>query len=82
MKKIMITVENAKLTPFDTDVSKYLTDNEAIADYIDYILEDGDEKDFQCALKNIAKAKGMVSITQDYLYTLFKSFRDRQIKAL
>jgi probable addiction module antidote protein len=72
--------DDIKLAPFDTDVSKYLTDDEAIADYIDYILEEGDEKDFARALKNIAKAKGITSITQDTLYMLFKGLKNRQTK--
>ncbi|MDR2099761.1 MAG: putative addiction module antidote protein [Campylobacteraceae bacterium] len=65
MEKITITADDAKLTPFDTDISKYLTDDEMIEFYLNQVLEDGNEAEFKRALGYIAKAKGMSAISKD-----------------
>jgi probable addiction module antidote protein len=49
----------------DTDASKYLTDDETITGYLNYILKEGDEIDFKRALGYIAKAKGITSIAKN-----------------
>ena len=41
------------------DISKYLDSEEAIAEYLSQVLEDGDNDEFIRAIGHIAKAKGM-----------------------
>ncbi|MDR2399292.1 MAG: putative addiction module antidote protein [Endomicrobium sp.] len=65
MEKITITKDDAKLSPFDTDISKHLTDDEMIKFYLNQVLEDGDEAEFKRALGYIAKAKGMTTIAKE-----------------
>jgi DNA-binding phage protein len=72
MEKITITTDDAKMAPFDTDVSKELTDNETIKGYLKYILEQGDIKDLEMALKDIAKAKG-VRVTHNSISNILKT---------
>jgi probable addiction module antidote protein len=60
-----ITADDAKLSQFDTDVSKELTDDETIERYLNYIVENGDETDLKMALGDIAKAKGMTTVAKD-----------------
>ncbi|CUV65319.1 Putative addiction module antidote protein [Sulfurovum sp. enrichment culture clone C5] len=52
-----------KLTHFD--MSKYLDSNEAIEEYLNQVLEDGDNTEFIRAIGYIAKAKGMSAIAKD-----------------
>jgi DNA-binding phage protein len=82
MKKTakMITADDAELSLFDTDVSKYLVDDKVIADYLNYILENGDEIDFKRALNNIAKAKGVITKNVD-IFQVLKGFRITSISA-
>ncbi|CAM4130571.1 addiction module antidote protein [Corynebacterium belfantii] len=46
------------------DASKYLTDDEAIRDYLAIALEDGDTKTIQLVLRDIAKAQGMSELAR------------------
>ena len=52
-----------KLTQFD--MSKYLDSDEAIEEYLDQVLADGDNAEFIRAIGYIAKAKGMSAISKD-----------------
>lgn len=51
------------LRPFD--VSSYLDSDEAIAEYLSSVLEDGDNDEIIRAIGHIAKAKGMSQIAKD-----------------
>lgn len=46
------------------DIVKYLDSDEAIAIYLNEILETGDSNDFIVALGDIARAKGIAEIAQ------------------
>jgi probable addiction module antidote protein len=50
------------LVPFD--MSAILDSEEAIAEYINQVLEDGDADELLRAIGHIAKAKGMAQIAQ------------------
>lgn len=52
------------MTYREFDASKYLTDEEAIAEYLAVALEDNDADVFLAALGDIAKARGMTQIAQ------------------
>lgn len=52
-----------KLTKFD--MSKYLNSNEAVEEYLNQVLADGDSGEFIRAVGYIAKAKGMSAIAKD-----------------
>lgn len=52
-----------KITPFDA--SDYLTNDEAIAEYLNAVLEENDSALLIAALGDIAKAKGMTQIAKD-----------------
>jgi probable addiction module antidote protein len=52
-----------KTTPFDP--AKYLDDEQAIADYLTDMLEDGSPGLLAAALGDIARARGMAQIAQD-----------------
>ncbi len=52
-----------KLTKFD--MSKYLNSNEAVEEYLNQVLADGDTGEFIRAIGYIAKAKGMSAIAKD-----------------
>ena len=51
------------LRPFD--VSSYLDSDEAIAEYLSSVLQDGDNDEIIRAIGHIAKAKGMSQIAKD-----------------
>jgi len=68
-----ITPEDAKLSPYKADPVKYLTDNEAIKDYLKYTLEYGDIIDLKMALEDIAKAKGSPLLAHSTIMEVFKS---------
>ena len=60
------------------DISKYLESEEAIAEYLSQVLEDGDNDEFIRAIGHIAKAKGMAQIAKDTglgRESLYKAFR-------
>ena len=44
------------------DITEYLDSEEAIAEYLNQILEDGDTDELIAAIGNVAKAKGMTQI--------------------
>lgn len=52
-----------KTTPFDP--AKYLDDEQAIADYLTDMLEEGSAGLLAAALGDIARARGMAQIAQD-----------------
>lgn len=54
---------SAKLVPFDA--TKYLTDDEAIAEYMNAVLETGDSDLLLLALGDVARARGMTLVAQD-----------------
>jgi probable addiction module antidote protein len=47
------------------DVTQYLDDDEAVAQYLTVVLEDGDASLLAAALGDIAKARGMTQIAKD-----------------
>jgi len=55
-------IELPELAEFDP--SKYLDDDEAIADYIRLAIEDGDPGLLAAALGNVARARGMTQVAQ------------------
>jgi len=46
------------------DISEYLDSKEAISEYLNQVLENGDEQEIIRALGHIAKAKGMTQIAK------------------
>lgn len=46
------------------DASKYLNNEEALRDYLDIALEDGDTATIQLVLRDIAKARGMSELAR------------------
>ncbi|MFL6193558.1 MAG: addiction module antidote protein [Thermoanaerobaculia bacterium] len=52
-----------KLLPFDA--ARYLTDDEAIAEYITAVLEIGDADLLLLALGDVARARGMAQVAKD-----------------
>jgi probable addiction module antidote protein len=52
-----------KATPFDT--SKYLDSEEAISEYINAAIEEGDIDLFMAALANVVKARGIAKVATD-----------------
>ena len=53
----------SKLLPFDA--ARYLTDDEAVAEYMTAVLETEDTDLFLLALGDIARAKGMAQVAKD-----------------
>ncbi len=47
------------------DITRYLANEEAMAEYLSQVLEDGDNAELIRALGNIAKAKGMATIARE-----------------
>ncbi|MFV0303851.1 MAG: addiction module antidote protein, partial [Moheibacter sp.] len=47
------------------DIADYLDSNEMIADYLNSVLEDGDNDDVIVALGHIAKSIGMTKIAEE-----------------
>ena len=67
---------NNNLIPFD--ITEYLESEEAMAEYLSQVLEDGDSEEFLRAIGHIAKAKGMAQIAKDTglgRESLYKAFR-------
>jgi probable addiction module antidote protein len=52
-----------KLLPFDA--ARYLTDDEAIAEYINAVLETGESDLLLMALGDVARARGMAQVAKD-----------------
>ena len=60
------------------DMAEYLDSDEAIAEYLTQVLEDGDNEEFLRAIGYIAKAKGMSQIARETglgRESLYKAFR-------
>jgi len=55
--------DKIKITPWDT--SEFLETDEDINMYLEVSFETGDPKQMLSALKNVAKARGMVEIDDD-----------------
>ncbi|RMG55523.1 MAG: putative addiction module antidote protein [Gammaproteobacteria bacterium] len=49
----------------DFDVTEYLEDDQAIAEYLTCVLEDGDPNLLVAALGDIARARGMTDIARE-----------------
>lgn len=47
------------------DIADYLDSNEMIAEYLNAVLEDGNESEIIVAIGNIAKAIGMTKIAEE-----------------
>jgi probable addiction module antidote protein len=52
-----------KLKAFD--ITRYLDSEEAMAEYLSQVLEDGDNAELIRALGHIAKAKGMATVAKE-----------------
>jgi probable addiction module antidote protein len=57
------TKTRRKLLPFDA--ARYLTDDAAVAEYVNAVLESGDPDLLLLALGDIARARGMAQIAKD-----------------
>jgi len=62
MKKKM-TKPSRRLLPFDA--ARYLTDDAAVAEYVNAILETGDADLLLMALGDVARARGMAQVAKD-----------------
>jgi len=47
------------------DITEYLDSEEAMAEYLSQLLEDGDNEEFLRAISHIAKAKGMAQMAKE-----------------
>ncbi|HAY3557089.1 TPA: putative addiction module antidote protein [Elizabethkingia meningoseptica] len=47
------------------DIADYLDNNEMIAEYLNVVLEEGDDSEIVVAIGNIAKAIGMTKIAEE-----------------
>ncbi len=72
-------VKPTKVTELRTfDAAVYLTDDQAMADYLTAVLEDGDASLLAAALGDIARARGMTDIAKSAGLTreaLYKALR-------
>jgi probable addiction module antidote protein len=62
MKK-KTTKPRRKLLPFDA--ARYLTDDDAVAEYMNAVLETGNSDHLLLALGDIARARGMAQVAKD-----------------
>jgi probable addiction module antidote protein len=62
MKK-KTTTPSRKLLPFDA--ARYLTDDRAVAEYMNAVLETGNSDHLLLALGDIARARGMAQVAKD-----------------
>lgn len=53
------------LKTYPVDVAEYLDSEEAIAAYLDIVLEEGDPAEFAKALGTVARARGMTQVARD-----------------
>ena len=63
----------------DFDLSSYLDSKEAIVEYLNQVLNEGDSSEFMRALYYVAKAKGMTEVANDTglsRTSLYKIFAD------
>ena len=56
-------VKTQKIKAFD--ITRYLESEEAMAEYLSQVLEDGDNNELIRALGHIAKAKGMAIVAKE-----------------
>lgn len=69
-------IKTTELRAFD--VADYLTDDQAMADYLTAVLDDGDASLLAAALGDIARARGMTDIAKSTGLTreaLYKALR-------
>lgn len=59
------TRANKKVTLLQFDAARYLTDQEAIAEYMAAILEENDPDLLLAALGDVARAKGMMNVAKE-----------------
>jgi len=52
-----------KLVPFD--MTRYLDDDEAVAEYLTQVLADGDMPELLQALGHVARARGMAQVARE-----------------
>ena len=78
----MKAVKEIKKTKIDTlpnfDMARYLNSDKAITEYLNQVLEEGDDALLEEALGDIARAKGMAQIAQTTGITreaLYKALR-------
>ena len=67
---------NKELIHFD--ITEYLDSEEAMAEYLSQVLEDGDNEEFLRAIGHIAKANGVAQIAKETglgRESLYKAFR-------
>lgn len=57
------TKPSRKLLPFDA--ARYLTDDDAVAEYLNAVLETGNLDHLLLALGDIARARGMAQVAKD-----------------
>lgn len=57
------TPDKSKLVPFDA--ARYLTDDAAIVEYVNAVLEIGDIDLLLLALGDVARARGMAQVAKD-----------------
>jgi probable addiction module antidote protein len=58
-----MSTTKTKLLPFDA--ARYLTDDAAIAEYMNAVLETGDTDLLLLALGDVARARGMAQVAKD-----------------
>ncbi|QOR74391.1 probable addiction module antidote protein [Cruoricaptor ignavus] len=61
------------------DIADYLDSNEMIAEYLNVVLEEGEDSDVVIAIGNVAKAIGMTKIAEETGMSrpsLYKAFSD------
>lgn len=63
VKRMSKTKTPPKLLPFDA--ARYLTDDEAVAEYMTAVLETGDGDLLLLALGDVARARGMTQVARD-----------------
>ncbi len=62
-KALQKSKPSVKLIPFD--VTRYLTNDKAVAEYMTAVLETGDSDLLLLALGDIARARGMAQVAKD-----------------
>lgn len=61
----MEQIKKVKMETSKFDIADYLDSNEMIAEYLNSVLEEGDNADLIIALRHIAKAIGMTKIAEE-----------------
>ena len=51
-----------KTTPWD--ITEYLDDEKAVAEYLEAVFHDGDAEEIRDAIRNVAKARGMTELAE------------------